>query len=85
MNWRIYRLPGSREIWHVDSGPGTKIFNVRGYEAVVMTRSIDIGGNNTPRAWIQAEGELHIVNGIAVFDRVRVQCQRVEICAAHST
>src|SRR5258706_11435561 len=33
MNWRIYRLPGSREIWHIDSGPGTQVFNVRGYQA----------------------------------------------------
>jgi hypothetical protein len=73
--WRIYRLPGSREIWHIDSGAGTKVFNVRGYEAQVPSVSVDIGGNNMPRAWIQMDGELHIIDGIAVFDRIRIQCQ----------
>jgi hypothetical protein len=69
--WRIYRLPGSREIWHIDSGDGTKVFNVRGYEAQVLSRSVDIGGNNVPRAWIELHGELHVIDGIAVFDRMR--------------
>lgn len=72
MNWRIYRLPGSREIWHVDTGEGTQIFNVRGYFANVPSISVDIGGNNSPRAWIKLEGELHIINEIAHF-RIPVQ------------
>jgi hypothetical protein len=67
-NWRIYRLPGSREVWHIDSGPDTKIFNVRGYESSVISRSVDIGGMNVPRAWIEiGECDLHLVNGFAVF------------------
>jgi hypothetical protein len=65
--WRIYRLPGSREIWHIDSGPGTQIFNVRGYKCAADSQSVDIGGNNVPRAWIEVHGELHLVNGIALF------------------
>jgi hypothetical protein len=69
--WRIYRLPGSRKIWHIDSGCGTQIFNVRGYEAQVPSISIDAEAES-PRAWIQLDGELHIIDGIAVFDRVRV-------------
>lgn len=74
MNWRIYRLPGSREIWHIDSGPGTQIFNVRGFNAS-MSHSVDIGGNNVPRAWIEVnDSDLHIVDGVAVFSRVNAKC-----------
>jgi hypothetical protein len=68
VNWRIYRLPGSRGVWHIDSGPGTQIFNVRGYHAA-DSYSKDIGGEHIPRAWIQIdEQELHIVNGEAIFE-----------------
>lgn len=74
MNWRIYRLPGSREIWHIDSGPGTQIFNVRGFHAA-ESHSVDVGGNNVPRAWIAVDGaEIHIVNGVAIFAKVLAQC-----------
>ena len=70
MNWRIYRLPGSREIWHIDSGPDTLIFNVRGFHAGA-SHSVDIGGNNSPRAWIEVRNcELHIVNDVAIFARI---------------
>jgi hypothetical protein len=69
MNWRIYRLPGSREVWHVDSGDGTVIYNVHGYVCMVPSRSIDIGGNNSPRAWIEIDSrfELHLMDGVARF------------------
>jgi hypothetical protein len=78
MKWRIYRLPGSREVWHIDSGEGTKVFNVRGYQAA-GSYSVDIGGNNVPRAWIEINGqELHIVNGVAIFEYSEVR----EILAA---
>lgn len=73
MNWRIYRLPGSREIWHIDGGSGTPVINVRGYNCFAASRSVDIGGANVPRAWIEVNGresELHIVDGIAHFDVV---------------
>lgn len=67
MNWRIYRLPGSRNIWHIDRGEGTTVINVAGYEAE-KSYSVDIG-DGWPRAWIQVneQFELHIVNGIAYF------------------
>lgn len=69
MNWRIYRLPGSREVWHIDAGPGTQIFNVRGFECGQNSRSVDIGGNSIPRAWIEVpSAELHIVDGVAHFE-----------------
>jgi hypothetical protein len=68
MIWRIYRLPGSRENWHIDAGHGTQPLNVRVYECRVTSHSVDIGGNNVPRAWIEVEeSELHLVNGVAVF------------------
>lgn len=75
MNWRIYRLPGSREIWHIDSGTGTQIFNVRSYVCLVPSRSVDIGGNNVPRAWIEICGryELHLIDGKAVFAEISVK------------
>lgn len=79
MNWRIYRLPGSRETWHIDSGAGTQVFNVRGFCAS-SSKSIDIGGNNSPRAWIEVIGEFHVIDGIARF----AVCNKKEIvpCAA---
>lgn len=79
MKWRIYRLPGSREIWHIDGGRRTKcgqwisetqIINVQQWNCNVDSRSVDIGGNNTPRAWIEIDSPcyLHIINGVAIFD-----------------
>jgi hypothetical protein len=69
VKWRIYRLPGSRENWHVDSGQGTPIVNVRGFEIFVPSRSVDIGGENVPRAWIEIalDAEFFIVAGNALF------------------
>jgi hypothetical protein len=76
--WRIYRLPGSREVWHIDSGCGTQVFNVRGYKCAADSESVDIGGMHSPRAWIQVFGELHVVNGMALFsfawDTEQVKC-----------
>lgn len=67
MNWRVYRLPGSRNVWHIDSGPNTVVINVAGYRAA-ETHSVDIG-DGWPRAWIAIDGqELHLVNGIAIFE-----------------
>jgi len=68
--WRIYRLPGSRKIWHIDSGPGTEIFNVLGYRCGADSQSVDTGNNEVPRAWIEVIGELHIVNKVALFSFV---------------
>jgi hypothetical protein len=69
MNWRIFRLPGSREWWHIDFGCGTPIINVQQWETHVKARNKDVGGNNVPRQWVEIIGaDLHIVNGVAVFD-----------------
>jgi hypothetical protein len=82
MNWRIYRLPGSRQIWHIDSGPGTEIVNVLGYKCAADTESVDIGGQNVPRAWIAVYGDLHIVNGIALFSTVLPNVEKdIKVCA----
>jgi hypothetical protein len=85
VNWRIYRLPGSREVWHIDSGTGTTIFNVKKYRCAADSQSVDIGGNNVPRAWIEILGaDLHIVNGTALFSYaldVPVKAE-VKVCAA---
>lgn len=57
MKWRIYRLPGSRKIWHIDSGPGTKIINVLALHSLCPMASIDVGCGY-PRAWFEVHGEL---------------------------
>lgn len=66
---RMYRLPGSREVWHIDSGPGTFVFDVRGFQSFAPCKSVDIGGDNVPRAWIQFDNdvELHIIGGNALW------------------
>jgi hypothetical protein len=68
VNWRIYRLPGSRKVWHIDAGPGTPVFNVFGFECFADAQSVDIG-DGVPRAWIEIpeHTELHIVDGKAIF------------------
>lgn len=73
VTWRIYRLPGSRENWHIDAGQDTQPINVKRYECQVVSHSVDIGGNNVPRAWIEiTESDLHIINGVAVFSPANV-------------
>ena len=73
MTWRIYRLPGSRENWHIDAGRGTQPINVKFYDCKVASKSVDVGGENVPRAWIQVnDAELHLINGVAVFSEVKV-------------
>jgi hypothetical protein len=69
MKWRIYRLPGSRENWHIDAGCIRHVFNVKHWQSNVTTRAVEVGGNHVPRAWIEIDGaDLHIMNGVAVFD-----------------
>jgi hypothetical protein len=69
MNWRIYRLPGSREIWHIDAGCIRHAFDVKHWRSNVPTNDKDIGGNNVPRAWVEIQNaELHLIDGVAVFD-----------------
>jgi hypothetical protein len=68
--WRIYRLPGSRTVWHIDMGPDTQVLNVTDFICRVDIKSVDIG-DGFPRAWMQIDREtsqLHLVSGVAVFD-----------------
>lgn len=71
--FRIYRLPGSKEFWHIDAGAQTPVFNVRGYQCNVDSFSIDDFNSHLryggPRAWIEVPQpcELHVINGVAVF------------------
>jgi hypothetical protein len=69
--WRIYRLPGSRQFWHIDAGADTPVINVTAFRSAVDTKSVDIGEGH-PRAWIEIERsahiELHVINGTAIFE-----------------
>lgn len=69
MTWRIYRLPGSREVWYIDSGCRTQVFNVKEYVSMVGSNSKNVGGEHIPRSWVEIKyAELHIINGVAIFD-----------------
>lgn len=81
--WRIYRLPGSRNFWHIDlygvnadekektmTVENSDIINVTAIEFNTDVKTVDIKCG-FPRAWLQIEYEkayLHIVNGKAIFD-----------------
>lgn len=71
-NWRIYRLPGSRKIWHIDSGCGTALVNVAGFICHTSSKSVDLPeANRQPRAWIEIpiDGvDFHIIDGVAIFE-----------------
>lgn len=68
VKWRIYRLPGSREFWHIDSGPGTQIVNVKAFHIECPCTSVDEGGKELVRAWIEVNmANLYIQNGTALF------------------
>ena len=71
--WRIYRVPGSKEFWHIDSGIGTIVFNVTKFEIFCPCKSIDVG-NGMPRAWIEIDqqDELHFFDGVAVFGKMPI-------------
>jgi len=69
--WRIYRLPGSRMFWHIDTGVGTPVINVLAFHvATLEVHSRDIG-DGFPRAWIEIprnnNEQLHIIQGAAYF------------------
>lgn len=61
MSWRLYRLPGSREWWLIDSGKKTPILKVLAIE-VQCCRTITMNDptNGQPIAWFEIEGELHL-------------------------
>lgn len=59
-NWRIYRLPGSRDKWHVDNGDGTPVVNIHSYDCRVPSRSVD-RGDGVPRAWIEIDAKTSVL------------------------
>lgn len=68
MKWRVYRLPGSRQWWHIDSGPGTPVVNCLGFMSDVPLQTVNGPGDVVPRAWVQVEGNLFVgPNGYARF------------------
>lgn len=60
MKWRVYRLPGSRQWWHIDTGPGTLVVNCLGFMSDVPLRTINGPGDQVPRAWVEVEGNLFV-------------------------
>jgi hypothetical protein len=71
--WRIYRLPGSRQIWHIDTGDNTPIINVRSFSMDGTCASSVDRGVGVPRAWIEVpygSTELYIIQGVAVWRNV---------------
>lgn len=78
-NWRIYRLPGSRDKWHVDNGDGTPVVNIRSYNCSVPSRSVD-RGDGVPRAWIEIDAKssmFRLIGDRAVWEPYVPQSQTV--------
>lgn len=68
MTWRIYRLPGSKQWLHIDSGYGTPIINVTGFEIFAPSHWGQNCGAVQPRGWIEVETDgFFIVDGTALF------------------
>lgn len=66
-SFRVYRLPGSREIWLVDSGPDTEVHRVRGIRIECHAISRE-NPNDTPRAWLAVDSrEMFVVDNVAIF------------------
>lgn len=59
MKFRVYRLPGSQRLWHVDTGQGTTVVNVVAFMSDVPVKTIDIG-SGVPRAWVEIEGNFFV-------------------------
>lgn len=79
-NWRIYRLPGSRDKWHVDNGDGTPVINITSYDCKVPSRSVD-RGDGVPRAWIEIDAQtsvLRLTGNRAEWVPYTPQCKLVQ-------
>jgi hypothetical protein len=75
VNWRIYRLPGSREWWLIDHGPGSLVLRAKYWEAGAGVRTRSVNGDPTkqPIAWIWvSQSDLYLSNaGAARFEGPR--------------
>jgi hypothetical protein len=68
--FRIYRLPGSRKQWLIDSGPGTMQYTANGVDIAVPSHSVD-SPTETPRAWLEVDAkDMFIMDNRAVFPGV---------------
>jgi hypothetical protein len=68
MTWRIYRLPGSMQFLHIDSGQGTPVVNVRGFEIYAHCQWGQNCGAIQPRGWIEIEAQdFYIIDDVAIF------------------
>ncbi len=59
MRWRIYRLPGSRQWWLIDHGPGSLVLACHHWTILPEILSVSSGhgpADATPREWIEVEG-----------------------------
>lgn len=65
-NWRIYRLPGSKEWWLIDHGPGGVVLFCKHWESLPSTRDAE-NPTGHPRAWIAVSGILYLEGEKAVF------------------
>lgn len=59
LTWRIYRLPGSKEWWLIDHGPGSLVLKSKSWMSERPMRSVSNPAAN-PRAWIEVHGILYL-------------------------
>src|SRR5437016_2520530 len=63
--WRIYRLPGDRQWWRIDSGQGTAVLFCNHWSSTEPMFSRDLPrSNDMPRAWIEVTAYAWLPEGI---------------------
>lgn len=69
MIWRIYRMPGDREFWRIDHGPGSSLLWAKTILFSGPVKTVDDKSGAQPRAWLETTGTLHLTNeGSARFE-----------------
>jgi hypothetical protein len=66
ITWRIYRLPGSKEWWLIDHGPGSLVLRCKHWRSRPGMRDAGDPAAN-PRAWIAVIGSLYLDGEVAEF------------------
>jgi hypothetical protein len=61
MKWRVYRLPGSRHWWLIDSGKNTPVLKATSidFRSPVITVNDGTDGKQ-PISWLETEGQFHL-------------------------
>lgn len=67
IGWRIYRLPGSKEWWLIDHGPGSVVLFCKHWKTNVGRVLSVSEPTANPRAWIALEGVLYLDGDTAHF------------------